>query len=193
MLTWLILSFTRGLVGDRFRNLLCLFPVSGCFFMFPTLGVNIYHVYARVELLAICFNMHHRIGLYNFTAITNPLHKMRVSFKKILILPCSHTQIPNSQKILEFYAIKRHTVTHHSQSLSFKSSFLYLFWDWIRLYIRDGSISSLDFVYWLGSSQGAVLFLCIHPLGILFFCIHHVYFFNTISIYLSKKIFVTNF
>ena len=67
MLTWLILSFTRGLVGDRFRNLLCLFPVSGCFFMFPTLGVNIYNVYARVELLAICFNMHHRIGLYNFT------------------------------------------------------------------------------------------------------------------------------
>ena len=40
---------------------------------------------------------------------------------------------------------------------SLKSSFLYLFWDWVRLYIRDwvrlyigeGSLSMLDFVDWL--------------------------------------------
>ena len=32
-----------------------------------------------------------------------------------------------------------------------KSSFLYLFWDWIRLHIRDESMSLLDFVDWLGS------------------------------------------
>ena len=33
-----------------------------------------------------------------------------------------------------------------------KSSFLYLFWDWVKLYIRDGSMSLIDFVDWLGSS-----------------------------------------
>ena len=35
---------------------------------------------------------------------------------------------------------------------TFKSSFLYLFWDWARLYIGNGSMSLLDFVDWLGSS-----------------------------------------
>ena len=35
---------------------------------------------------------------------------------------------------------------------AFKSSFLYLFWDRARLYIRDGSMSLLDFGDWLGSS-----------------------------------------
>ena len=34
---------------------------------------------------------------------------------------------------------------------SLKSSFLYLFWDWVRLYIRDDSLSMLDFVDWLGA------------------------------------------
>ena len=33
-----------------------------------------------------------------------------------------------------------------------KNSFLYLFWEWVRLYIGDGSMSLLDFVNWLGSS-----------------------------------------
>ena len=32
-----------------------------------------------------------------------------------------------------------------------KSSFLYLFWDWVRLSIGDGVMSPLDFVDWLGS------------------------------------------
>ena len=35
---------------------------------------------------------------------------------------------------------------------TFKSSFLYLFWDCARLYTGDGSMSLLDFVDWLGSS-----------------------------------------
>ena len=35
---------------------------------------------------------------------------------------------------------------------TFKSSFLYLFWDWIRWYIGDPSLLMLDFVDWLGSS-----------------------------------------
>ena len=33
-----------------------------------------------------------------------------------------------------------------------KSSFLYNFWDWVTLYIGDGSMLLLDFVNWLGSS-----------------------------------------
>ena len=32
-----------------------------------------------------------------------------------------------------------------------KNSFLYLFWDWVKLYIEDGSLSLLDFVDWVGS------------------------------------------
>ena len=32
---------------------------------------------------------------------------------------------------------------------SLKSYFLYLFWDWVRLYIGEGSLSMLDFVDWL--------------------------------------------
>ena len=31
------------------------------------------------------------------------------------------------------------------------NSFLYLFWDWVRLYIEGGSLSFLDFVDWVGS------------------------------------------
>ena len=34
---------------------------------------------------------------------------------------------------------------------SLKSSFLYLFWDWVRLYIGEGSLLMLDFVVWLGA------------------------------------------
>ena len=33
-----------------------------------------------------------------------------------------------------------------------KSSILYLFWDWVRLYIGDGFMLLIDFVDWLGSS-----------------------------------------
>ena len=32
-----------------------------------------------------------------------------------------------------------------------KNSFLNLFWDWVKLYIRDGSLSVLEFVDWLES------------------------------------------
>ena len=34
---------------------------------------------------------------------------------------------------------------------SFKISFLYLFWDCVRLYVGDGSLSMLDSVDWLGT------------------------------------------
>ena len=30
-----------------------------------------------------------------------------------------------------------------------KKTFFYLFWDWVRLYIQDGSFLLLDFVDWL--------------------------------------------
>ena len=33
----------------------------------------------------------------------------------------------------------------------FKMYFLYLFWDWVRLYIGDDSLLTLDFVDWLGA------------------------------------------
>ena len=32
-----------------------------------------------------------------------------------------------------------------------KNSFLYLWWDWVRLYIGDSATSLVDFVDWLGS------------------------------------------
>ena len=34
---------------------------------------------------------------------------------------------------------------------SFKSSFLYLFWDWVRVYMGDNITSLIEFVDWLGS------------------------------------------
>ena len=34
---------------------------------------------------------------------------------------------------------------------TFKSSFLYLFWDWVTVYIEDSITSLIDFVNWLGS------------------------------------------
>ena len=34
---------------------------------------------------------------------------------------------------------------------TFKSSFLYLFWDWVRVYMGDSISSLIDFVDWLGS------------------------------------------
>ena len=43
--------------------------------------------------------------------------------------------------------------------------FLYIFWDWIRLYIGDGTISLLEFVDWLGSPYGAVVFCVFAPYG----------------------------
>ena len=38
-----------------------------------------------------------------------------------------------------------------SMDRTIKNSFLYLFWDWVRLYIEGGSLSLLDFVDWIGS------------------------------------------
>ena len=38
-----------------------------------------------------------------------------------------------------------------STNQTIKNSFLYLFWDWVRLYIEGGSLSLLDFVDWVGS------------------------------------------
>ena len=32
-----------------------------------------------------------------------------------------------------------------------KSSFLYLFWDWVRMYIENGCLLLVDFVDWFGS------------------------------------------
>ena len=32
-----------------------------------------------------------------------------------------------------------------------KSFFLNLFWEWVRMYIEDGSLSLLEFVDWIGS------------------------------------------
>ena len=42
---------------------------------------------------------------------------------------------------------------------SFKSSFLYLSGDQVRQYIGVGSLSTLDFVDWLGAPQGADVFV----------------------------------
>ena len=33
-----------------------------------------------------------------------------------------------------------------------KSSFLYIFWDWVRVYMGDSVTSLIDFVDWLGSA-----------------------------------------
>ena len=45
-------------------------------------------------------------------------------------------------------------------------SFLYLFLDWIKLYIEDESMSLLDFVDWLGSPKGVVAYFCVFaPFG----------------------------
>ena len=45
---------------------------------------------------------------------------------------------------------------------SFKSSFLYLFWDWIRLYIGDGLCQCL--ILWIGQELRKVrLFVFVYP------------------------------
>ena len=46
---------------------------------------------------------------------------------------------------------RRAFYNYESMDQVIKNSFLYLFWDWARLYIEDGSLSLLDFVNWVGS------------------------------------------
>ena len=46
-----------------------------------------------------------------------------------------------------------------------KSSFLYLFWEWVRLYMGNGPMSLLDFMEWLGSSWGVVAGFCVFALS----------------------------
>ena len=38
-----------------------------------------------------------------------------------------------------------------SSDQTIKSSFLYIFWNWVRVYMGDNVTSLLDFVDWLGS------------------------------------------
>ena len=40
---------------------------------------------------------------------------------------------------------------YESMDQAIKNSFLYLFWDWVQLYIEDGSLSLLDFLDWVDS------------------------------------------
>ena len=46
---------------------------------------------------------------------------------------------------------KKKSSDWESSNQTIKSSFLYIFWDWVRMYIGDSVTSLINFVGWLGS------------------------------------------
>lgn len=67
-----------------------------------------------------------------------------------------------------------------------KSSFMSCIWDYVVLYIRDDSFLILGFIYWLGSSWGAVAALCICAFGC-FVRTMYIYFLSIQSLVIKKK------
>ena len=60
-----------------------------------------------------------------------------------------------------------------------KNTFLYLLWDWVRLYIGDSSLSLLDFMDWFGSPYDVSTIFCIYSsesFGF-FICIVYTFYF----------------
>ena len=73
-----------------------------------------------------------------------------------------------------------------AQIKQLKVFFVYLL-GWVRVFIGDSVTSLIDFVDWLGSPQGAVIFCAFLPL-LVFVYVYIVYtFFNTILLLTIKK------
>ena len=80
-----------------------------------------------------------------------------------IMIPCGGTFVGKKRKkawkvalLCLFWTLwweknRRALDNYESMDQAIKNSFLYLFWDWVQLYIEDGSLSLLDFLDWVDS------------------------------------------